>query len=264
MVIAVKRAGARAHRGRGFSLVELLMVIGVIAVLIGVAVPVALSVRDGARSVTCSSNLRQLTFAATQYANTHGAYPIAVRSAMNNGVFEIHNWDWVTRFDGTVLRSGALYAYADRPDAVFRCPSYAGPPNAKDPATGYNYNTTYIGGEGPVTIPGWTYVRDSARPSQCRRTAMCAIFGCAGRRDGTNKFMRAPENSVEGNLAEVYSGAQAFRHHGATMVSVLDGSVNRIADPCAGVHATDDLKTMVLDYPHNGFLSDDDSAYRPW
>jgi hypothetical protein len=240
------------------------MVIGVVALLVSLAVPVTQSVRAGAQSVECSSNLRQLTFAATQYANTHGAYPIAVRSEMNKGAYEIHNWDWVTRFDGTVLRSGALYDYADRPDRVFLCPAYVGAPNAKDPATGYNYNTTYIGGEGPVTIPGWEYVRHSVRPSQCRRSALCAIFGCAGRREGTNKFMRAPENSVEGNLTEVYSGGQAFRHNGATTVAVIDGSVNRIADPHAGVHATDELKTMFLDYPRNGFLSDDDSAYRPW
>jgi len=249
---------------RGVSLPEILIVTGIIALLTALSAPAIKSVRASSRAVQCSAQLRQLWFAASAYADEHGAYPIATRAESNNGVYELHHWDWVTTFDGTILRPGALYQYADRPDEVFQCPSYDGAPNGKDPATGYNYNTTYIGGEGPHVIPGWSHVRHGARPEECRKLAQCAIFGCAGRHGGTNKFMRAPENTVEGNLSQVYAGAQAFRHRLGTNVATLDGRIKRYDHPHKGVHATSSLLYDVMSYPENGFLSDDDSAYRPW
>src|SRR5687767_10786096 len=59
----------RNRRAAGFSLVELLVVLGLISVLISLLVPVTVKVRAASQATTCMSNLRQMGQAWAVYVN---------------------------------------------------------------------------------------------------------------------------------------------------------------------------------------------------
>jgi prepilin-type N-terminal cleavage/methylation domain-containing protein len=55
----------------GFTLVELLVVVAIVALLFGLAFPVLLKTRESARSTQCLNNLRQLALGFRLYADLH-------------------------------------------------------------------------------------------------------------------------------------------------------------------------------------------------
>jgi prepilin-type N-terminal cleavage/methylation domain-containing protein/prepilin-type processing-associated H-X9-DG protein len=243
---------------KGFTLVELLVVISIIAMLLAVLIPSLCAVREQAKRLICLSRIRQLVLACYVYAQNNDNYfpPALLAYKFEDSYFTISHWDFIAIKDWSrnqvIIKPGILWQ-DQTIEQVQQCPSYKGDDNAfGSKFTGYNYNTTYIGhgfGE-PVERPA--KVTDVKRPSEC------ALFGDGGFDGGANKFMRAPFLPPQGgDVSWIYAGTQAYRHRKKTNTAFCDGSA--VSTGKCFKNTEPGIKEKVA--AGTGFLSPDNSAY---
>ena len=103
---------------QGFTLVELLVVVGIIAVLISILLPALNRARDAARTVNCAANLRQIGTCFSYYANESGGWLMAIGRLSPDSKY----FNWVD-FSNQKYFKGRPVEDLKRPPGVWACPA---------------------------------------------------------------------------------------------------------------------------------------------
>src|SRR5437763_16260975 len=107
------RMVARLARQRGFTLIEMLVVISIIAILAAILFPVFAQAREKARSASCLSNQKQIALAFSMYSQDYDeTYPPAVQVDANS------NQIWWEQSVTPYIKSGNV-------GGILTCPSGA-------------------------------------------------------------------------------------------------------------------------------------------
>jgi prepilin-type processing-associated H-X9-DG protein/prepilin-type N-terminal cleavage/methylation domain-containing protein len=270
---ALPRSSGRGSKS-AFSLIELLVVIGIIALLLSILLPTVSKARQEAARIQCLSNLRQMAAAAQHYAIANKTYPASHYSVtIASGTYN-YDWDWCYA-PGAAPTPGLLWL-GEHQVPVDKCPAWDGRQFTNPGALycGYNYNVSFVGGEPQFGDPNTSSAAIKCIPARLgtiSHPSEAALFGDAQNSAfWCNTYMRSPlpspseqhwfgPQTASGMTWAAYNdggaarnaGAQGFRHRGGTNMSFCDGHAETIKAFVAAPHMPAGV----------GFISIDNSMY---
>lgn len=240
------------RRARGFSLIELLVSVALVALLLALLLPGLGMARAQARAVKCASNLRQLAQAFHMYGGEYRgrAMPLAYTAPKIIGDGPPVYW-WGTNGEAGVDHTRGFvwpYLHADlRQNGVFECPdqpwgTYRPQGAARQVTSTYGYNGYYLC---PPHTPGWSapgpgYIGD--RPWQNIDTLPApqrlfvfadTLIDLGTGRAENNALLDPPYLWFRRRWVANSSPTTCFRHAHEANIALGDGHVERF-DPAGG------------------------------
>ena len=188
----------RRSRG-GFTLVEVLVVIGIVGLLLGLLLPAVQSAREGARRVQCSGNLRQLGIALASYHETWRVFPISDHGPWPPYPGAVADpWSHPTFYTAMLpyIEQGNQNPGRPHPVSLFFCPTRRGPevgPRA-DYAAGRHPDEFFDNGW--QSILGGPYVSSDGRVLLRGGVGLDAVGG----RDGSSNTLLLSHKAMSPSL----------------------------------------------------------------
>jgi prepilin-type N-terminal cleavage/methylation domain-containing protein/prepilin-type processing-associated H-X9-DG protein len=250
----------RRRRCRAFTLVELLVVIGIIALLISILLPALSRAREQGNAVKCMSNLRQLYMGTELYAVAFKGFTMP--STAGTGSAQNFNW-WGIEVLGAALgvnrfgTNGASQVDAvDRLAKILDCPSLE---REKDPAIAqfsadytYNSNLGDFRAHDPAldaaTHAQWAAWAFFKKRTQVPGNVVVALDAAAYVGPNDDRFQSVGDLTTTSGTARPYERA-GRPHKGKANVLFHDGSVRTVKafDPTKS--PTTELADWMIRYP---------------
>ncbi len=210
-------------RKPGFTIVELLAVIGIVALLVGTLLPVLSAAREAARCSTCLSNLRSLMIGAQLYAQEHDDWLPAAEPPLREFP-HIQHWFMNPTLMMQIgvevrLKEAGLPVGPPMAGTVLICPSHAAPDRWRD-GTRLDYGLSYAA-NGTWGLGGRPDHLEQRQITEFRRTAevMAFVDACGvGLAPGIVLYHGCPKDNF------------AFRHHHRANVAFLDAHAEPLAE----------------------------------
>ena len=226
---------------KGFTLVELLVVIGILVVLIAMLLPVLSKARAAAQAVNCAARHRQLLLGLHMYAEEHGGryspvYPLFASVTVNNITRTGARVAWygqplVGRYIGNRHASSTAFPPAQQwssTDLVY-CPAVQGLSRSNfDTGIGYNNSRQNEINRTDPSNPAVGPVRKLGTFRYSSKVILTVDTGSIGGSTFSwERYYYHQSGSVTGN-DNLGTGYPAYRHNKAVTVGFADGHVERI------------------------------------